>query len=219
MCLPLASAATLHGTVYDLGLDVVDNAVITVDGLQKQVVVARNGSYTITLSPGNYSLVVQRGTEVILEEDLEVAMDGDFVLDLIAIQLLDDADDEVDSRLDDISADVGDDPEQNYIVIVLLVAAIVITLILVWKHARPGRSSGQSEQNSPELPDDLHVLFDFIRAQDGRTTQKEIRLQFPYSEAKISLMLADLEAQGVIQRIKKGRGNIIILKKTNTISE
>ena len=52
-----------------------------------------------------------------------------------------------------------------------------------------------------------------IRKEGGRATQKDIRKQIPLSEAKISLMLAELEHKGVVEKIKKGRGNIIILKK------
>jgi uncharacterized membrane protein len=45
-----------------------------------------------------------------------------------------------------------------------------------------------------------------------RLTQKEIRREVPMSEAKISLVLAELEDQGKIKKIRKGRGNIIVLK-------
>jgi len=58
---------------------------------------------------------------------------------------------------------------------------------------------------------DLKDLMDFIRKEEGRTTQKDIRRQFPLSEAKISLMIAELEDKGLIKKIKKGRGNIIVL--------
>ena len=59
---------------------------------------------------------------------------------------------------------------------------------------------------------DSKMVLDFIKANDGRTTQKDIRRNFPSSEAKISLVLTDLEAQGKIRKIKKGRGNVIVMK-------
>lgn len=59
---------------------------------------------------------------------------------------------------------------------------------------------------------DSKMLLEFIRSQDGRTTQKDIRKSFPSSEAKISLILTDLESQGKIRKIKKGRGNVVVLK-------
>jgi len=56
-------------------------------------------------------------------------------------------------------------------------------------------------------------LIKIIKREGGRTTQKYIRKQIPLSEAKISLMIAELEHKGIIEKIKKGRGNIIILKR------
>ena len=49
----------------------------------------------------------------------------------------------------------------------------------------------------------------FLDGQGGRTTQKEICKELPYSEAKISLMITELEQKQMVKRIKKGRGNII----------
>ncbi|HLD33627.1 MAG TPA: hypothetical protein VJB66_02795, partial [Candidatus Nanoarchaeia archaeon] len=70
------------------------------------------------------------------------------------------------------------------------------------------------------LPDELQQVIDFLKSQDGRSTQKDIRKQFPQSEAKISLMIADLENRKLVEKIKKGRGNIVILRemKENDIS-
>ncbi len=59
---------------------------------------------------------------------------------------------------------------------------------------------------------DSKMVLDFIKNSGGRTTQKDIRKSFPSSEAKISLILTDLESQGKIRKIKKGRGNVVVLK-------
>ena len=59
----------------------------------------------------------------------------------------------------------------------------------------------------------MEQIIKIIKREGSRTTQKEIRKQIPLSEAKISLMIAELEHKGIIEKIKKGRGNIIILKK------
>jgi len=66
------------------------------------------------------------------------------------------------------------------------------------------------ENKTGELPDDLRELYDLILKKGGRTTQKEIRKDAKYGEAKVSLMLADLEDRGFVKKIKKGRSNIII---------
>lgn len=59
--------------------------------------------------------------------------------------------------------------------------------------------------------DSLQKIIAFMKNQEGRTTQKELRKLFPFSEAKMSLLIADLEQQKKIKKIKKGRGNILIL--------
>jgi len=70
-----------------------------------------------------------------------------------------------------------------------------------------------SSQTAESIPQELQQVIEFIKTQEGRTTQKDIRKQFPLSEAKISLMIADLENRKIVEKIKKGRGNIIILKE------
>mgnify|MGYP000167908787 CR=1 FL=1 len=59
---------------------------------------------------------------------------------------------------------------------------------------------------------DLKKIVNFIYKQGKRTTQKEIRKHFPFSEAKISLMLTELEHKGLIEKFKKGKSNVIKLK-------
>lgn len=64
-----------------------------------------------------------------------------------------------------------------------------------------------------DMDHDLHKVIEIIKNEGGRTTQKELRKNIPLSEAKISLMVSELEHKGVVSKVKKGRGNIIILKK------
>jgi uncharacterized membrane protein len=66
------------------------------------------------------------------------------------------------------------------------------------------------ETKNKKLPDDLQELYEAIMNSGGRVTQKDLRKKFTCSEAKVSLMLADLEDRGLIKKIKRGRANIII---------
>jgi uncharacterized membrane protein len=66
------------------------------------------------------------------------------------------------------------------------------------------------EIKNKKLPDDLQELYETIMQSGGRVTQKDLRKKFTCSEAKVSLMLADLEDRGLIKKIKRGRANIII---------
>ncbi|MCK5316407.1 MAG: hypothetical protein KAJ55_00755, partial [Anaerolineales bacterium] len=60
------------------------------------------------------------------------------------------------------------------------------------------------------LPDDLRELLGMIHDMGGRVTQKELRKKLNCSEAKVSLMIIDLENRGLITKVKKGRANVII---------
>ena len=62
------------------------------------------------------------------------------------------------------------------------------------------------------LPTDLQEIMDIIRGHGGRITQKDLRSRLKYSEGKVSLMLADLERRDLIEKFKRGRGNVVILK-------
>jgi len=70
---------------------------------------------------------------------------------------------------------------------------------------------GKEKIQTPPPEGDLKDYIDYLQ-REKRVTQKEMRKQFPVSEAKISLILAELESKGKIEKLKKGRGNIIIWK-------
>ncbi len=63
-----------------------------------------------------------------------------------------------------------------------------------------------------DIPSDLQEVLSVIRDDGGRIAQKELRARLKYSEAKVSLMITDLEDRGLVKKVKKGRGNVIILK-------
>lgn len=64
---------------------------------------------------------------------------------------------------------------------------------------------------SQDIPEDLKQVLEIIGKTGGRMTQKDLRKMLAMSEAKVSLLLADLEDRGYIKKIKKVRGNIIIV--------
>ncbi|GIU69679.1 MAG: hypothetical protein KatS3mg002_0915 [Candidatus Woesearchaeota archaeon] len=73
---------------------------------------------------------------------------------------------------------------------------------------KENNSSNEQENNTLESK-----LMNIIK-EHSRITQKEIRKMLPYSEAKISLLITQLESEGKIKKIKKGRGNIIVYVKS-----
>ncbi|MFC1686884.1 helix-turn-helix transcriptional regulator [Nanoarchaeota archaeon] len=71
----------------------------------------------------------------------------------------------------------------------------------------------QEEQSSSSESDQVEKTLEIIKQNDGRITQKELRKEMMHlSEAKISLIITELEHKGKVEKIKKGRGNVVILK-------
>ena len=84
-----------------------------------------------------------------------------------------------------------------------------------WAVPALARLSSYDQGNKKPQEDSSDIaneVLKFIKKEGKRTTQKDIRKQFPLSESKISLVISELEEKELIKRIKKGRGNIIILK-------
>ena len=90
---PLVSGATLHGEIYDLDFDIVNNVIVEIDSEPRQSVIASEGSYSFELNPGDYILLAKYyvGQELIasVEEEVEIIEDGDYVLDLILFPVFD----------------------------------------------------------------------------------------------------------------------------------
>jgi len=68
------------------------------------------------------------------------------------------------------------------------------------------------DKKEEELPADLKEILTILQKAGGRITQKDLRQRLNCSEAKASLMVADLQRRGYIDKFKKGRGNILVLK-------
>jgi len=206
LALPLVSAATLHGTIYDFELNQLEKVVLEINTKPAQKYLSTDGTYSLQVPIGNYKLTAKQvNSDLYTEENLTVAEEGDYSYDLFLIpdenstsDILSDLD-YTDNMDEDISA------LNNYsfwltfsIVILILIAIISLFIIRKKKHE--------------EISEDLTSKVLAAIKKEGRITQKELRKLFPYSEAKISLIITELEHKGKIEKIKRGRSNVIILK-------
>lgn len=222
-----AGAATLHGTIYEWSdfEKPLKNTIVEVNSTPAQSVVATTGTYSFNLPPGSYIVKAKYYRNNILEytaeEEIQIDREGDFVHDLL---LFPPTDSEYE-YLGDINLTTSMDKSEsnlNYYIIILILAFFAL-MILYWIKKKKGiaiepikdekRESPPeniAEPTHKELPEDIHNLYDTILKMGGRTTQKDLRKKIAFSEAKVSLMLDDLEDRGLIKKIKKGRANIII---------
>ncbi len=273
------SAISLHGTIYDLNLNKVDNAVVEIDTTPKQQLIAKNGTYRFIVNPGDYKIKASmyngRIIKSVSEENISVIQEGDYVLDIILFPNFQEEDDIINSSEINLSSVDLEKTENNFyltaIVIILILLIFSVFFYLKLNSNQPkdkknnkrngfksrklslkSKSAKRTKKAEEKIEEDLNKkdkldktsenletepnfnnlreksknelkkenglnkdpddLLDFIREQEGRITQKDIRKNFPYSEAKISLMISELEDKEIVKKVKKGRGNIIILK-------
>lgn len=241
LILPAACAFTIHGTIYEWStFEPLDNALIEVNSTPVQFRVATSGVYSFNLLPGSYfiktSYYDNDTLEYYSEDNITVTdKEGDFVFDILLFPLDEEEEEFPNEDLGNVTFDIGENPGfdwNNVFIIVLLL--IILAAAGYYYYRKKGSDEKEMEavpemyqeesleepqeipdQSRPDisapLPDDLKEIITILERAGGRVTQKDMRKKLKCSEAKVSLMVSDLEARGLIQKIKKGRGNILIL--------
>lgn len=218
--LALENMATVHGTIYDLwSFTRLENVEIVVysDSTLRLRTISLDGTYSLSLSPDNYTIKAKYYSGAVLvydaEENIALQPGDNILLDLIMFPTFEE--DELPENYD-----ILPEEEAGAELLWLGVAAVLIIVVvgvIIFYH-RKIMGLVEKEVTAPParvvgLPDDLKEVLDIVRESGGRINQVELRQRLPYSEAKVSLMIADLEDRGLIRKIKKGRGNIIVLKE------
>lgn len=213
-------AAIIQGVVYDWELNPVKNVIIEVDTVPKQTVVAKNGDYILTLGEGDFTIKAKAtdGTETI--EKITVVREGTYTLDIIMLPGLDDPDELFNESDFEIEEDPFVDKSDtiNYVIAGVSLVVLLLLLVFIFKVKKKAKEINQEvkvlkeEIEHKEVDLELEKVINAIKEVGGRISQKDLRKKFPSSEAKVSLMITELEKKGVLEKIKKGRGNVLILK-------
>lgn len=210
------SGTLIHGTIYDISLNKVNNVKVMIDTQPNQLFISKNGTYSFNVPVGSYKIRAEKYIKEVLvssvEENISITNEGDYVVDLILFPNIDDENELLKEPDVTITDDYFEKPAiLPYIFLFLFFAGII--LFIIYKKLKKSGIKPKTE-SEPEkiMPSDLGDIMKIIEEEGGRTTQKEIRKKIPLSEAKISLMISELEHKGLIEKIKKGRGNIIIKK-------
>jgi len=216
LILPSVLGVTIHGTVYDFGLTRLTNTIVEIDTSPKQQMVAKNGTYSFSVPTGTYTLKARHEkSDADVIENVSALAEGDYVLDLILLPSLEGEEALLQEELE--VPMVEDIIEEKPVTHWLL--WLIVFLILGWLVYKMSRKPEQIVEKVVEkirevrevtVSEELQKVMELIEKEGGRITQKDIRKNFPYSEAKISLMIDDLEAKGLVKKVKKGRGNLII---------
>ncbi|MCH8003435.1 MAG: hypothetical protein IH934_02290 [Nanoarchaeota archaeon] len=210
----LVFSATIYGTIYDLSLDKAKDIRVEINTEPRQFYISKNGSYAFNVPNGDYRVEARQYIGDLLKasvsENITIKDQGSYVLDLILFPSL-----EEDLLDDDINIiDPYPETKINFVILFILILFILVAIFVYIKNKKKISITEAEKKTKEEYEgNDLGQIVKIIKDEGGRTTQKHIRKQIPLSEAKISLMIDELEHKGTIEKIKKGRGNIIILKK------
>ncbi|MBI1969477.1 hypothetical protein HYS48_02175 [Candidatus Woesearchaeota archaeon] len=225
LLMSVVQAAEIHGTVYDAALEQLEAVIIEVNTMPKQRLVTLDGTYTLQVPSGNYTitaLYVVDGEVQKTEEEIIVAGEGSYTLDLFLFPELEEDEELFDAAELDLEEQLFLEEEQKGFdlwIMVVLILTVVLTLLWLWRRKEwkgEEQQQGKEERGKAEelREDDVaEQVMDILQKAGGRMTQKDLRKEFPFSEAKISLVIAELDSKGKLEKIKKGRGNILVLKK------
>ncbi|MFH2021613.1 MAG: hypothetical protein ABIJ34_09480 [archaeon] len=207
--IPHAQAAIISGSVYDVSLSKINNVILEINTSPHQRFVAVNGSYLFEIPDGTYDIdfyYINEGEKIVSREQITVVGEGNYHIDLFPYPVLDT---ELSDSLE-YDIDAPEIQDNSFIIPVLLTLFIVTvgTFFLIFF---------RKKNILIAIDDDIAKVLSLLKSSGGRMTQKELRNHLPYSEAKVSLIVADLESIGRIRKIKKGRANILILNRTGKV--
>ena len=235
LCLTLLHSTTMHGEIFD-GNDVkpLNNTLITVENQEGSTIYQKvfHRQYSMEISPGKYTMRAYYYSNNTLEfytqhsfEASGETMEFDLILIPYELQkltpgftppplenktLIDGAYDE--------ELGVGDYGYLVYVFVGVVLIVIVYSLYRYFesKQVKPKKRKEKVKKEPikrHELDEDSRKVLKILKENEGRMIQKEIREILNFSETKMSLIVAELEAMGIIKRIKKGRKNILKLRK------
>jgi len=210
-------AATVHGIIYEWStLEPLEDSIVYVNSTPAQQLVSRDGNYSFELPMGNYEIVARyyENNSLALEttESITIGTEGRYLLDLIMFPALDLGEPLFNETWPDLDEQYlysrQDDWSSIIFLSVILAAVILFFAVKIGLKSRVEQRQETQEERPKRLSKEARQVLEIIQ-KEQRTTQKELRKKLPWSEAKVSLIVADLEERGLIKKIKKGRGNIL----------
>lgn len=217
----VATATTITGTTYDLTLEPLNNVIVEIDTQPPQKMITKDGIYSFEIPQGSYLIKAKYYEDNYLkyedQQSIEITNEGQFVFDLILFPSL-----EEDEKLYDTSDLDMENPYDDGKVNIVLISGIILGILTIsglwwwyfkFRTFKNKKDINESKEQVEEKSNDEYydLILNMIK-EHKRVTQKEIRKEIPLSEAKISLIISELEHEGIIEKIKKGRGNILVLK-------
>jgi uncharacterized membrane protein len=196
-----AHSVYVSGNIYEKGtMNKLNNTVVTVkSGSYSYRQVFATNNYSFNLPEGQYQLLAER-----YNDDGTISHSFNESVSLTGSSV------RIDFVLAHSNANSKNNEKNNdfpaafiFTIVMVIVAALYVLFVNKKPEQRP------QTKKPEELDAEAKGVLDAIKNNDGRITQKELRELLNYSDAKMSLILAELEHYGMIKKFKRGRGNIL----------
>jgi len=228
--IPQVQGARVYGSIYDLNMNTINSVVVEVNSTPRQRHVSRYGGYSFELEPGKYLIqatITQNSKTIeIAAEVVEVLnFEGEYIVDLFIypdIVLSNDQNGVTVVRNNYITYILA------FVLIMALIGLITTSYFLYRKKKKKNISVEYNIQYPREEVDEkvknieIKVkseddaikkrILNLIKENNNELSQKEIRKKIQLSESKISQVISVLTKEKQIEKIKKGRKNILIIK-------
>ena len=200
LLVPGAFGAHVTGTIYAPDLSRINDSILRVNTTPEQVMVLTNGSYALDLAPGSYLVSVESGNRSDVQR-FSVAGNGSFVRDFILLPQLDVP----------TAPDLGPilTPQGGREPLAWLIPSVAVAIVAL---VLAGFLFARTKRSKRDYDEYERAIIEALIKRGGRATQKEIRSEVPFSEAKASLVISDLASRGLVRKFKRGRGNIVVLQ-------
>ena len=238
-----ANASVISGTVYSAEtLEPMADSIVSIDSVPRQLLVAKDGAYSFSVGPGTFKFEAKffENSELALEaeETVLVQKEGNYRVDLILFPVLESDENLLDylngGELGEPPAiDLGELEEQSILQNPLMLAAVIVVAVIAaglvfysLKKRGQGKAKGKETlsaitkeetavppQSKAELDEKAKEVLAALGEAGGRANQKDLIDKVGFGEAYLSLVLTELEHEGLVKKIKKGRGNVIILRQ------
>jgi len=185
LILPAVHPSVIHGKVYDKDYTLLPKAKVFIDSVPIQILVTENGTYSFEVKEGKYTLSATYMDDLYTWEKVIIRSNESVKIDMVL------------------------EPRKANLLPWIIGAGVLVILFFL----RPKAKKKGGQKRLVDMREDLKGLVSYLNKNDGRASQTDITKALYLSKAKVSLMIAELEEKGMVKKIKRGRGNIIILRK------
>lgn len=180
----ICTAAYVTGEIFTNNLEKMNRTVVSIEGPFSYQLVTDKANYSIFLPEGEYRISASNFNE-----------NGDLILYAEESVRVGSQDQEIDLVLNPPRSDL----------LILFGGTLILIAVFLWSnHFWHGK-----KKRRYRLDADAQNVLKALDSFEGRSTQKELRQTLKFSDAKLSLILTELEQLGRIKKFKRGRANIV----------